>query len=79
VRNVIDRYRHARVRAGGDPDTDGPAQLLALIDDAGGAEDFAELMGNRQRTSTRNGVPKAEAVRLVAEVLSYQSTRRAGR
>jgi hypothetical protein len=69
VRNVVDRYRRARLDAGGDPESDGPAELLALIDGAGGVEWFAELAGNRQRTSTRNGILKAEAVRLVAEVL----------
>ena len=69
VRNVLDRYRSARRQAGGDPESDGPAELLALIDGAGGQEGFAELVGNRQRTSTRNGVLKAEAVRRVAEVL----------
>jgi hypothetical protein len=69
VRNVLDRYRRARLDAGGDPESDGPADLLALIDGAGGVEGFAELAGNRQRTSTRNGILKAEAVRLVAEVL----------
>jgi hypothetical protein len=69
VRNVLARYRDARRRAGGDPDSDGPAQLIALIDGAGGPEGFADSVANRQRTSTRNGVLKAEAVRRVADVL----------
>jgi hypothetical protein len=69
VRKVLERYRAARRAAGADPESDGPAQLLALIDDAGGADGFAELVGNRQRTSTRNGVLKAEAVQRIAAVL----------
>jgi hypothetical protein len=77
VRNVIDRYRRARRGANGqsnlpgttDPDTDAPEDLLAFIESSGGADAFAEVVQNRQRTSTRNGILKAEAVRQVASVL----------
>lgn len=69
VRNVLDRYRRARREAGGDPETDGPAELLAFIDGCGGPDAFAELVGNRQRTSTRNGILKAEAVQRIAAAL----------
>jgi hypothetical protein len=69
VRNVLQRYRDGRRQAGGDPESDGPEPLIALIEDMGGPEGFADSVGNRQRTSTRNGVLKAQALRGVAEVL----------
>lgn len=70
VRNVIARYRAFHLRAGEDADQDTPEDLADLIDAAGGPETFAaEVVANRQRTSSRGGVLKAEAVRLAAEVL----------
>jgi hypothetical protein len=70
VRNVIDRYRQARLTVpGADPDADAPGDLLAFIEASGGAEGFAEVVQNRQRTSTRNGILKAEAVQRAATVL----------
>ena len=69
VRNVIARYRAFRSRAGVDADQDTPADLAAVIDGAGGPDAFAEIVANRQRTSSRNGILKAEAVRLAADVL----------
>jgi hypothetical protein len=78
VRNVIERYRHARQRIDdghsnpadtNDPDADTPEDLLAFIESCGGADAFADVVQNRQRTSTRNGILKAEAVRQVASVL----------
>jgi hypothetical protein len=69
VRNVIARYRAFRLRNGGDADQDTPADLAHIIDAAGGPEAFAEIVANRQRTSSRNGILKAEAVRFATEVL----------
>jgi hypothetical protein len=77
VRNVIDRYRRAREQTDGDshlagttdPDSDTPEDLLDFIESSGGADAFAEVVQNRQRTSTRNGILKAEAVKQVASVL----------
>jgi hypothetical protein len=77
VRNVIDRYRRARQGSDdqanladmADPDTDAPEDLLAFIESSGGGAAFAEVVQNRQRTSTRNGILKAEAVRQAASVL----------
>jgi hypothetical protein len=69
VRNVIARYRAFRLRAGVGADQDTPADLAAVIDGAGGPGAFAEIVANRQRTSSRNGILKAEAVRLAADVL----------
>ena len=43
--------------------------FLKNIKDAGGAKEFAEkVVHNRQRTSSRNGILKAEACELVAKV-----------
>lgn len=58
VENVVARYRSR----GASVETDGPAELLAVFAEVGGAEGFAERIGNYQRTSTRNGVLKSEAV-----------------
>ena len=45
------------------------SEFLENIRECGGAEKFAEnVVKNRQRTSTKSGILKAEAVRLVAEV-----------
>lgn len=72
VDNVIARYRAQRRSAGADPDTDRPADVRAFIESCGGPEAFAERMGNRQRTSTRNGILKAEAVLLEARILESE-------
>jgi hypothetical protein len=83
VRNVIDRYRRARLENDGqsnlagatDPDADTPGDLLEFIESSGGADAFAEVVQNRQRTSTRNGILKADAVRRVASVLCAHGIR----
>jgi hypothetical protein len=69
VRNVIARYRAFRLRRGADAAQDTPGDLADVIDAAGGPDAFAEIVANRQRTSSRGGILKAEAVRLTAEVL----------
>jgi hypothetical protein len=69
VDNVIARYRAERLAGGGDPETDGPADVRRFIEACGGAEEFAQRMGNRQRTSTTNGILKAEAVLHEARIL----------
>jgi hypothetical protein len=82
VRNVIERYRRARLANAhanrdltADPDSDAPEDLLAFIESSGGADAFADVVQNRQRTSTRNGILKAEAVRQVASVLRDHGVR----
>lgn len=69
VRNVIARYRAFRSRDGADADHDTPADLADAIDGAGGPGAFAEIVANRQRTSSRGGILKAEAVRFATDVL----------
>lgn len=66
VRPLVGRYRAWRPSA----NMDSAANLIAAIDGAGGPERFAaEVVCNRQRTSSRNGILKAEAVRSCAQVL----------
>jgi hypothetical protein len=69
VDNVIARYREARRAAGGDPEADRPADVRAFVEGCGGPEAFADLVRNRQRTSTRNGILKADAVLREARIL----------
>jgi hypothetical protein len=78
VDRVIARYRAERLAAGGDPETDAPADVRRLIEACGGPDAFADRMGNRQRTSTRNGILKAEAVLREAAILEDEgiATRR---
>jgi hypothetical protein len=69
VLNVIERYRRLRAEQGADANDDTPAELIELIEALGGAEAFAGAVENRQRTSSRNGILKAEAVLLAGRVL----------
>jgi hypothetical protein len=69
VENVMARYRAARLAGGGDPEADRPGDVRRFIEACGGADAFAARMGNRQRTSTTNGVLKAEAVLHEARIL----------
>ena len=69
VLNVIARYSAARVQRGADPQADTPADLLAFIEGCGSTEGFAASVNNRQRTSSRNGILKAEAVQEAAALL----------
>jgi hypothetical protein len=72
VENVIARYRAARLAGGDDPETDRPGDVRRFIDACGGPEGFAQRMGNRQRTSTTNGILKAEAVLHEARILEEE-------
>jgi hypothetical protein len=69
VENVIARYQAARAGQGADGSHDTPDDLLHFIAGQGSPEAFADAVKNRQRTSTRSGILKAEAVKLAAEVL----------
>jgi hypothetical protein len=72
VENVIARYRAERLAGGGDPDADRPEDVRRFVESCGGPEAFAARMGNRQRTSTRNGILKAEAVLREARILEQE-------
>jgi hypothetical protein len=69
VENVIARYRAERIATGADPEADRPSDVRRFIESCGGPERFAARMGNRQRTSTTNGILKAEAVLHEARIL----------
>jgi hypothetical protein len=62
VTAVLGRYREIRKRNGAVADRDGLAQLMSVIEGCGDAAGFADAVANRQRTSTRGGILKAEAV-----------------
>ncbi|MDD7812448.1 hypothetical protein PP713_07725 [Mycobacterium sp. CSUR Q5927] len=70
VERIVDRYRAYRRDQGGDPNSDGVPELLATFEELGGPDSWAEQIGNRNRTSTRNGVLKAEAIRAAAQTLA---------
>lgn len=69
VRRVVRRYRALRAEEGADPDVDGAQDLVVAIERTGGPDCFSAVMDNRHRTSTRNGILKAEAVLLCARAL----------
>jgi hypothetical protein len=69
VQNVVARYRATRAAEGTNGEDDTPADLVDFIDRLGGPEAFAERMENRQRTSSKSGILKAEAVLREARVL----------
>jgi hypothetical protein len=75
VAKVVERYTAARDGDGADAARDTPGELVDFIDDLGGGEAFAEHMRNRQRTSTRGGILKAEAVLLEARMLVEEGVR----
>lgn len=76
VERVLDRYRAARRDEGGEPSKDNSADLLAVIDAAGGPAAWADALGNRQLTSTRSGVLKAQAVQQATQVLVNHGVQR---
>lgn len=70
VGKVLDRYRTYRRAQGADPAADGAVELLATFDELAGTEAWASRIGTRNRTSTRGGILKAEAIRNAARVLT---------
>ncbi len=72
VENVIARYRAARLAGGDDPEADHPGDVRRFIEACGGPEEFAQRVGNRQRTSTTSGILKAEAVLHEARILEEE-------
>jgi hypothetical protein len=75
VLNVLARYRAARAEDDADADDDTPQGLVEVINGVGGPNEFAQLVNNRQRTSSHNGILKAEAVRSAALVLAAADIR----
>jgi hypothetical protein len=73
VENVMARYRAERLAGGHDADADTPEDVRSFIEASGGPEGFALRMRNHQRTSSRNGILKAEAVLHEARILEHES------
>ena len=76
VVNVLNSYRGSRRETGGEPSTDGPTELLAVIGAAGGPKGWADSLGNHQLTSTRSGILKAQAVEQAATGLQQRGVER---
>ncbi|MCV7302413.1 heme peroxidase [Mycobacterium barrassiae] len=72
VVNVIGRYRSHRIAQSGNADADGLLELMGTFEYLGGPERWADEIGNKQRTSTKSGILKAEAVLQEAHVLAAQ-------
>ena len=79
VERVVGRYRTRRAALSGDADFDGAGDLLRDFDAAGGTEPWRKAVGTRHLTSTRGGIPKAEAVRRAAEALTTSGIDSAGK
>jgi hypothetical protein len=73
VENVIARYRAERLAGGHDAEADRPQDVRRFIEACGGPEGFALRVRNHQRTSSRNGILKAEAVLQEARILEHES------
>jgi hypothetical protein len=73
VQNVIARYRAERLAGGHDAEADRPQDVRRFIEACGGPEGFALRIRNHQRTSSRNGILKAEAVLHEARILEHES------
>jgi hypothetical protein len=72
VQNVIARYRAERLAGGHHAEADRPEEVRSFIEASGGPEGFALRMRNHQRTSSRNGILKAEAVLHEARMLEQE-------
>lgn len=73
VVKVVNRYRAFRKEQGASADTDGVDELLASFTALG--DDWVNKIGTRQRTSTRNGILKSDAVERAASVLQQNDIR----
>ena len=72
VDNVIARYRAERLADGHHAEADRPEEVRRFVEASGGPEGFALRVRNHQRTSTRNGILKAEAVLREARILEHE-------
>lgn len=66
---VLNRYRDFERTFGLDPNVSTPRDLAKAIDRCGGSEGFARDVASRHRTSSTNGILKADAVRQAAQLL----------
>jgi hypothetical protein len=70
VVNVVSRYRSHRIAQSGNADADGGLELMDTFEHLGGPDAWGEKIGNKQRTSTRSGILKADAVLQEAHALA---------
>jgi hypothetical protein len=70
VVNVVKRYRQYRLDQSGNADADGGLELMGTFQHLDGFDGWASKFENRQRTSTRSGILKAEAVMREAHTLA---------
>lgn len=72
VEPVLGRYASARGFQAPRAVTDSASDMATFVDRFGGGRSFADLLGNRQMTSTRGGVLKAEAVQQACSYLARE-------
>lgn len=65
---VLKRNCQMAADAGRDANRDTPCDLVTTIEQVGGSDAFADGVGSRHRTSSRNGIMKAEAVGEAAQL-----------
>lgn len=66
----MNSYRGYRRAHDSDPATDGAPELLSSFVELGGTQEWANAIGNQNKTSTRVGAPlKATAIRDAAQAL----------
>ena len=68
--NVLNRYRAVRRSQSGDVDRDGIVELMGTFEHVESPDRWADLVKNHQRTSTRSGILKSDAVLREAHVLA---------
>ncbi|MDX1885370.1 heme peroxidase [Mycolicibacterium sp. 120270] len=70
VVNLVRRYRAYRVGQTGNADADGGLELMGTFEHLDGPEGWAAKLENKQRTSTKSGILKSEAVLREAHILA---------
>jgi hypothetical protein len=70
---VLNRYRQLAATSDRDANHDTPCDLAATIAQLGGPDAFADAVRSRHRTSSKNGILKAEAVGQAARLFCEAS------
>lgn len=70
VVNVVRRYRAYRLSQSGNADSDGCLELMGSFQHLGGPDGWAAKFENKQRTSTKSGILKSDAVLRESQVLA---------
>lgn len=73
VEAVVRRYRDYRGKQGGDANRDGANELVATFSELNDPGEWTKVIGNQNKTSTRQGAPlKAVAIQSAAEAMVKQ-------